>query len=269
MNYLLAIDAGNTRVKWGLFDTYGTLLVSGACLNAEIARSVLPASSRIIISNVAGEYVKKQLESILPKHIPTLWITAKANECGVNNQYHQPEKLGTDRWAALVSAWHIKHAPCVVVNAGTAITIDALANSYEQGKFIGGMILPGIDLMQQSLGIATAQLPNTQMALAKTDITNQYQDIFAKNTVDAMRTGAINAACGAIKQMYTALTELTAKSEQPLPYIFISGGNAQLILDNLLADVTNFALVVDNLVLRGLYLIDNFASEHLTKSEKQ
>ena len=268
MDYLLAIDAGNTRVKWGLFDANGTLLDNGACLNTEIARTVLPASSRIIISNVAGEYIKKQLENILPKHTPTHWISAKAGECALNSQYDHPEKLGADRWAALVAAWHIKHVPCVVVNAGTAVTIDALANNNEQGEFIGGMILPGIDLMQQSLGLATAQLPNIQADHPKTDVTNQSQDIFAKNTVDAMRAGAINAACGAIKQMHSALAALAAEDKQT-PYIFISGGNAQLIKDNLLGDVTNLALIVDNLVLRGLYLIDNFAPENLTKSEKQ
>ncbi|MDI1298034.1 type III pantothenate kinase [Methylotenera sp.] len=268
MDYLLAIDAGNTRVKWGLFDANGTLLNNGACLNTEIARAVLPNSSRIIVSNVAGEYIRKQLENILPTDIPTLWITAKASERHVNNHYDQPEKLGTDRWAALVAAWHIKHASCVVVNAGTAVTIDALTSSHEQGEFIGGMILPGIDLMQQSLGLATAQLPNIQTELSKTDAANQYQDIFAKNTADAMRTGAINAACGAIKQMHSALAALTAEDKQA-PYIFISGGNAQLIKDNLLSDVTNLALIVDNLVLRGLHLIDNFAPENFTKSEKQ
>ena len=268
MDYLLAIDAGNTRVKWGLFDLNGTLLVNGACLNAEIVYTKLPDAARIIISNVAGEYIKKQLEEILPKHTPTQWITAKASECGVNSHYDQPEKLGTDRWAALVAAWHIKQAPCVVVNAGTAVTIDALTNNHGQGEFIGGMILPGIHLMQQSLGVATAQLPNIHKEKSIPSVINQYQDIFAKNTADAMRAGAINAACGAIKQMHTALVAITADGKQA-PYIFISGGNAQLIKDNLLGDVTNLALIVDNLVLRGLYLIDNFAPENLTKSEKQ
>jgi type III pantothenate kinase len=258
MNYLLAIDAGNTRVKWGLFDANGTLLVNGACLNAEIVYTKLPAATRIIISNVAGEYIKKQLEEILPKHIPTHWITAKGSECGVNSRYDQPEKLGTDRWAALVAAWNIKQAPCVVVNAGTAVTIDALANNHDQGEFIGGMILPGIYLMQQSLGVAAAQLPLIQAEKSTSALSEQFQDIFAKNTADAMRAGAINAACGAIKQMHSALAVLTSEEKQT-PYIFISGGNAQLIKDNLLSDVTNLALIVDNLVLRGLYLIDNFA----------
>lgn len=261
MRKILAIDAGNTRVKWGLFNTDGTLLESDVCLNTAILRAKLPEANRIVISNVAGLDINSQLASILPKEIPTHWITAKASECGISNSYNQPEKLGTDRWAALIAAWHIKQAPCVVVNAGTAVTIDAL---NEQGKFLGGMILPGIQLMQQSLGLATAQLPSISSERSTQTANNQYQDIFAKNTVEAMRAGAVHAACGAAMQMHARLT----MQSKATPHILISGGNAQLIKDNLLGDVTNQAVIVDNLVLRGLYLIENLNPEHLTQSEK-
>jgi type III pantothenate kinase len=252
MSKILTIDAGNTRVKWGLFNADGTLLDNGACLNTAISQAKLPAARRIVISNVAGLHIRNQLESILPNEASIYWITANADECGVKNWYEQPEKLGTDRWAAIIAAWHIMQAPCVVVNAGTAVTIDAL---NEKGEFIGGMILPGIHLMQQSLGVATAQLPTITSEKSAKAVNNLYQEIFAKNTADAMRAGAINAACGAVMQMHAALAIQCKKT----PYIFISGGNAQLIKDNLLGDVTNLALIVDNLVLRGLYLIENFA----------
>ena len=252
LSKILTIDAGNTRVKWGLFNAEGMLLENGASLNTAISQTKLPAANRIIISNVAGLHIRNQLESILPKGVSNYWITAKADECGVKNCYEQPDKLGTDRWAAIIAAWHTKQAPSVVVNAGTAVTIDAL---NENGEFIGGMILPGIDLMQQSLGVAAAQLPTITSEKSESAVNNLYQYIFAKNTADAMRAGAINAACGAIMQMHAALTIQCKKT----PYIFISGGNAQLIKDNLLGDVTNLALIVDNLVLRGLYLIENFA----------
>jgi type III pantothenate kinase len=258
MSKLLTIDAGNTRVKWGLFNADATLLENGTCLNTGISQATLPAANRIIISNVAGLHIKNQLESILPNEVSIYWITAKADECGVKNCYEYPEKLGTDRWAALIAAWHIKQSPCVVVNAGTAVTIDAL---NEKGEFIGGIILPGIHLMQQSLGLATAQLPTITSKKSASTIINPYQDIFAKNTADAMLAGAINAACGAVMQMHAALAIQCKKT----PYIFICGGNAQLIKDNLLGDVTNLAIIVDNLVLRGLYLIENFAPKYPRK----
>lgn len=258
---LLAIDCGNTRIKWATFNNNGEICSQGACLNAEIPQTKLPDATRIIISNVAGKQVKNHLTRILPNLTSVHWITAKSSECAVINYYSQPEKLGTDRWAAVIAAWHMKQAACVVVNAGTAVTVDAL---NEKGEFLGGMILPGIQLMQQSLGVATAQLPSVASETSTKSVDHQYQDIFAKNTVEAMRAGAINAACGAVMQMHARL----AIQSKEAPYILIGGGNAQLIKDNLLGDVTNQALIVDNLVLRGLYLIENFKPEPLTQSEK-
>lgn len=248
---VLAIDAGNTRVKWGLFDAAGAMLKNDACLNTELATVVLPAADRVLISNVAGNIVKAQLEELLSKHSHVNWLSAQSLACGVTNRYTQPETLGTDRWAALIAAWHIKQAPCVVVNAGTAVTIDALSVQPQnnQAEFIGGLILPGLDLMQQSLGLATAQLP---MPTFSADI--QRQDIFAKNTENAIHTGALQAISGAILLMARGLN---AQCKQA-PYIVISGGNAQVIKDKLMGDVTNIVLIVDNLVLHGLYLLENF-----------
>ena len=251
MDKILAIDAGNTRVKWALFNADGTLLESNSCLNTAITQAKLPVAKRIVISNVAGMHIKNQLESLLPEEASINWVTAQASACGVNNSYDHPGKLGTDRWAALIAAWHIKQTSCVVVNAGTALTIDAL---NDQGDFIGGMILPGIHLMQASLGVATAQLPSITSEKTASVVNIHEQAIFAKNTEDAMRAGAISAACGAILQMYGALSEHCKQN----PYILMSGGNAQLIKDNLLGDMTNRILIVDNLVLRGLYHIENY-----------
>jgi type III pantothenate kinase len=253
---ILAIDAGNTRVKWGLFDATGAMLKNGACLNAELITLALPAAHRVLISNVAGNKVKSQLENLLSDHSHVNWLNTQSSACGVTNSYTQPETLGTDRWAALIAAWHMQQAPCVVVNAGTAVTIDALSVQPQniQAEFIGGLIMPGLNLMQQSLGLATAQLPMpSQVAQAP------HQEIFAKNTADAIQTGALQAICGAIILM---AHELNAHCKQA-PYIVISGGNAQiikdtLIKDKLMGDVTNMVLIVDNLVLHGLYLLANF-----------
>ncbi len=263
---ILAIDAGNTRIKWGLFNATGLMLEQGDCFNADLATAVLPDTARVVISNVAGNAVEEQLKSLLAKSTATIhWIRAQANACGVNNGYDQPATLGTDRWAALVAAWHIKQAPCVVVNAGTAVTIDALSmqphNSQtgknNQAEFIGGLILPGLNLMQQSLGHATAQLP--KLSPNHNPTLQPHVAIFAKNTADAIHAGALHAILGAITLM---ARELNAQCKQA-PYIVISGGNApiiyqQAIKGHLMADVTKQALIVDNLVLQGLYLLENF-----------
>lgn len=256
----LAIDAGNTRLKWSLFNSAGDMIESGFCLNTEISQLKLPDAERAVISNVAGDEVKNQLNALLPQHIARHWVISAAQDCGVINCYQQPAQLGTDRWAALIAAWHIKQAPCVVVNAGTAVTIDALSSNNNHAEFIGGLILPGLNLMQQSLGRATAQLPMPALTTG-----TQAHDIFAKNTADAINTGALKAITGAIILMVNALD---AECKQT-PTIIISGGNAQQIENSLMGSVTNPVLVVDNLVLQGLYLIDNFMLKKSIRSKQQ
>lgn len=241
---ILTIDAGNTRVKWGLFDAAGNLLEQGACMHVELTSLRLPAANEAMISNVAGNGMETQLKALL-NHTKIHWVVAKASACGVKNSYAKPETLGTDRWAALIAAWHIQHASCVVVNAGTAVTIDALTSD---GEFIGGLILPGLNLMQQSLGLATAQLP-TLCAPPMQDLS-----IFAGNTADAIHAGALYAVSGAVSQMVQAL-QLHGKQ---VPAVIISGGDADLIKKHLTSDVTKQVLIVDNLVLQGLYLLKNF-----------
>jgi type III pantothenate kinase len=245
LNSILAIDAGNTRVKWGLFDQSGNLLEQGVCMHAELPNLLLPTANEAMISNVAGNAIETQLKKSLANTVKIHWVTSQASACGVKNGYMKPETLGTDRWVALIAAWHIKHAPCVVVNAGTAVTIDALTGD---GEFIGGMILPGLDLMQQSLGLATAQLPT--LCAPQT----QDSSIFANNTADAIHVGALHAISGAINQMAHALQ---SHSKQ-VPAVIISGGNADAIKKHLPSDVTKQVLIVDNLVLQGLYLLKNF-----------
>ncbi|MDP1766755.1 MAG: type III pantothenate kinase [Methylotenera sp.] len=267
---LLAIDCGNTRTKWAVFNTTGDVCNQDACLNADIGSidfsPIFLGFERVVISNVAGQQCATELiEKLATYKLPVHWIKSTSQICDVLNRYSKPETLGSDRWAALIAAWHIKQAPCVVVNAGTAVTVDslisdALTTTNNQAEFIGGLILPGFNLMQQSLGRATAQLP-----MPKSANSAQPSDIFAKNTEDAMRTGALKAISGAIKLMIDALQ---AQCQQT-PTIIISGGDAQLIKDNLSADVTNLILIVDNLVLRGLFLIDKFMQKNITKSEQQ
>lgn len=261
---ILAIDAGNTRVKWGLFDALGAMLEYGNCLNADLMTLKFPLASRAVIANVAGAIIKAGLISLIAKNTPIVWVNAQPNACGVSNQYTLD--LGADRWAALVAAWHLKNAPCVVVNAGTAVTIDALSTdalSLEQNSvnnqavFIGGLILPGLNLMQQSLGLATAQLPKFEASSHSVD--NLTADIFAKNTADAIYSGALLAITGAITLM---AHELHNHSKQ-VPFVVLSGGNAPVIYQHLIkqtltARITQPAIMVDNLVLQGLYLLEKF-----------
>lgn len=229
----LLIDAGNTRIKWAL--TSGDDWLRGAVLPVEQAGELPPQFAEIRdirqvwISNVAGEAVMQHLRNIRDSQCH--FITAREAQCGVRNSYANPSQLGSDRWAALIAAWHLVHGPCLVVNSGTATTVDALSAT---GEFIGGLILPGVELMQRSLKDTTAQLKSGKGSF----------HAYPRNTADALFSGAIQASCGAIERQYALLDG----GDMP---VVLSGG-ASAILQNHL----NLPLqVVDNLVLQGLLLI--------------
>lgn len=283
---ILTIDAGNTKTKWALFDTHGNIRHQDACFNAEIATAELLPNpfhcSQIVISNVAGAQHAEKLEKRLQPHQATItWIKASKQAANMTNQYSQPETLGTDRWAALIAAWHLQQSSCVVVNAGTATTIDAVIHHAVDGKtygeFVGGMILPGIDLMQQSLGTGTAQLPKN-ITHAPAEVKGVISP-FATTTANAIYSGAINATSGAIKQMMQTITQ----TYQHQPKVIISGGNAMAIKQSLHEEHLEKTLnqnspdmatlqtektvtIVDNLVLHGLYLLATLATPPTTQS---
>jgi type III pantothenate kinase len=241
---ILTIDAGNTRIKWGLFDDAGTLIEHSAFPHNDLANVRFPNAERVIISNVAGDVMAIQLAKLLEDFPLVQWLTSKHTALGVTNSYTTPGKLGSDRWAALIAAWHLEKTACLVVNAGTAVTIDALDL---KGNFIGGMILPGLELMRRNLHTATAQLPFDPITAT------QLPAIFAIETEQAMLSGALHAVCGAINQAAIALQEASGI----VPAILLSGGNAQLISQGLttVSHVTKRVVIVDNLVLEGLFLL--------------
>src|SRR5438093_391677 len=134
----LVIDIGNSRVKWGLYGPHG-FLTFGAISNSEVGTlalrdwQTLPKPSRIVGINVAGDPMRMRVETQLSRwRVTPQWLTATSSACGVTNSYAAPSQLGADRWAALVAARKRitseveSPPPAVVVNAGTAVTIDAM-----------------------------------------------------------------------------------------------------------------------------------------------
>ena len=229
----LLIDAGNTRIKWALVDggewlRDGVLPVGQAGTLQRLFSDVHDIQ-QIWVSNVAGEAVAQHIQNIKAGQIN--FVMAREKQCGVSNGYSRPAQLGSDRWSALIAAWHLVRRKCMVVNCGTAITVDTLSM---QGEFIGGLILPGVELMQRSLVDSTNQLEAGRGNYAT----------FPLNTADAMSSGAIQACCGAIERQYALLDD----EESP---VVLSGGAAGMLQKSL-----NLPLnVVDNLVLQGLLLI--------------
>jgi type III pantothenate kinase len=192
----------------------------------------MPSGTRAVGSNVGGPAVQALLEEACARHgMPLQVIRSERERLGVTNGYRDAGQLGTDRWAALLAAHASLPADQMVVNAGTALTVDALR---ADGLFMGGLIVAGVALMRASLGGGTAQLRLTEGRF----------DPFPKSTPDAITTGSVQAAVGAIERMHAAMA-----AAGPAPVrIVLSGGAAPALAPHLPMPVT----LNDNLVLDGL-----------------
>lgn len=234
---IVAVDAGNSRIKWGVWEDEWSSQGSAPTAQVETlagAWDSLPLSYVIYVSSVAGPSVRSWLDAwAAARGIDVHWLVSRRSQCGVRNAYREPAQLGTDRWASLIAAWHLVGGAALVVNAGTAVTIDALS---ADGVFRGGLILPGVRLMASALASATAGLPHAQGVFSA----------FPDNTADAIASGAMLAVCGAIDRMRSALMKAGST-----PQIVLSGGAAPAIEARLDAPV----LIVPYLVLEGLRIV--------------
>jgi type III pantothenate kinase len=235
---ILAVDAGNTRIKWGVRDGE-RWTQQGAFESVEAHRlsedlAPLICADRIIVANVAGDAVREALSAALAGATNAHWVVGRPEQCGVRSGYADPAQLGPDRWAALIGARHLYPGSCVVVNAGTTMTVDALS---AESIFLGGFIVAGYDLMRRALDANTGRLRLAEGAFS----------FFPDKTADAIASGAINALAGAVDRM---CRYMVATGEDD-PIVILSGGNAPLLGPHLSAEPQ----LVDNLVLEGLAVI--------------
>ena len=233
---ILAIDAGNSQVKWGWHDgrdwsSLATVsLIEFAAANHDINPFAATHENpqRIVISNVAGDGAHQLLvnwTSIFEAE--PFWLTGEEERCGVTSRYERPRQLGSDRWAALVAARALHPGPCLVVNAGTATTADLLS---AQGEFLGGLILPGVDLMRFVLHEHTGRLP----------LQDGRFERMPRNTVDAIESGCRHAQAGAVERMYRIAGDRAV--------CLVSGGAGASLIEQLGIPCR----YVENLVLEGL-----------------
>ncbi|MEW5903465.1 MAG: type III pantothenate kinase [Pseudomonadota bacterium] len=233
---MLLFDIGNSRCKWvrvqaGHWVHQGVLDNDRLqALPALLAR--LPVPQRVLVANVAGDAVAARLDECCR----TLWqltphyLQASAECCGVRNRYQVPASLGSDRWAALIAARAQVDGACLVVNCGTATTVDALS---AEGEFLGGLILPGVSLMLHSLQGNTAQLSAASGVLCD----------YPRQTSDAMWSGALRATHGAIRHQYEILRRQAGEVR-----CLLGGGAATAVLTELELPAEHF----EHMVLHGV-----------------
>jgi type III pantothenate kinase len=200
----LAVDVGNTRLKWSLYlraEVGAQPVASGAEFLENIDKladgewAALPPPQQMLGCCVAGDAVKRRVEEQMEELwvVPAHWVVASAAEAGVVNGYDHPTRLGADRWVGMIGARHRMlgqgpKRPMVVVMVGTAVTVEAVD---ADGRFLGGFILPGHGIMLRALESGTAGLHVP---------TGDVRE-FPTNTSDALTSGGTFAISGAIERM--------------------------------------------------------------------
>ncbi len=242
----LALDVGNTRLKWAQYDApvigakllaHGAVFLENIDKLAEGEWASLSAPALILGCIVAGDAVKRRVEEQMELwDVAPSWVVPNAQEAGVTNGYDHPARLGADRWVAMIGARHRLLArgikkPCVVVMVGTAVTVEAIDAS---GKFLGGIILPGHGIMLRALESGTAGLHVP---------TGDVKD-FPSNTSDALTSGGTFAIAGAVQRM----VENTTRHCGEAPECIMTGGAGWKMGPSMSVDFE----LVDSLIFDGL-----------------
>ncbi len=249
----LLLDLGNTRLKWAVQGHAQAWLAHGAIewpddIGVVLAEAwaSLPRPAAVVAASVVdgvreGQVARaaRQVFALAPR-----WLRTPASACGVSNAYAEPERLGVDRFLAMVAAHAANRgAPCVLASAGTALVLDALT---ADGRHLGGLIAPGVRLMQQSLLDATAlirpQRPGEILELAD-------------NTADAVTSGCWQAAAALIERFTSHMLPRLGAT----PALILDGGDAPQLVSLLSLP----AQLARDSVLRGLAL---WADAHIGRS---
>lgn len=235
-------DCGNTCIKFALYDEANGLsdhqFLDYVALPTFIPQlfEAYPKPDNIKIASVTQKERLHLLVEILKENtdLEPVIATSQASALGVTNTYYEPKALGVDRWLALIAAWDLYHKSSLVIDLGTALTVDHLT---AEGEFEGGMILPGIKSLRDALIKDTAIRDITDLP---------YTSELGHNTSLCISSGIHYAIVGSVLALYQTLPHIEA--------IILSGGRAEWlksILTPVLPPNTQF-YVHKHLVLEGL-----------------
>jgi len=240
---ILFADIGNSAIKWAT----SVDLPNMNSLDAEhYVRSQfsdvlesrwhnMVAPQHLMVSNVAGQEIEEALTHWSRNHwqVKPEFVYVKDNTCEVKLAYQDISQFGVDRWLAVIAAWKKMGNALCIVDCGTSITIDGVSDT---GCHLGGMILPGIHLMQQSL---------VEHAQGISGIENiQGKSEFADNTQQGVASGSTMAVVSLVDRL---VNDMQAEYGNEVSCV-ITGGGAQQVLQLLELDFE----FDPHLVLQGL-----------------
>jgi len=238
----LLFDLGNSRVKWATSNgalQAGDAFSYGEDFPAALDRAfaALTRPARVAAASVAGAARNESLASWLKARwgLAPEFIASRSAQLGVSSSYAEPARLGADRWAALIAARRRTASAVCIVDAGTAVTVDALDAA---GGFRGGVILPGLALQRETLLRGTREI---RAAGAGGD------SCLAVNTADAVAAGIRYGLAGAIDR----ILDEQAAALGVAPKTLLTGGDA----DQLLPLLRHRVEQAPHLVLEGVWRI--------------
>ncbi len=233
----LLIDIGNSRIKWCLYNSVenkfgldGAMFYDNLELPALFSEhwSHLESPDRVVISNVSNQNIAEIIDIWVLQvwQIKTEYAKTEAFSCGVRNAYSIYSDLGTDRWMAMIAAWqrfcHEKRPVCVV-DCGTATTIDGIS---ESGQHLGGFIIPGFELMQETLVDKTSAIKIASTLSSKTILPSTN---FSNSTEEGVHSGCYLATLSIIDRIFITMQNKYGKQINCI----ITGGNAELLIQKL------------------------------------
>lgn len=241
---ILELDCGNSFIKWRVrgTDPIATIHAAGVASEPEQLLEELLSMRSIGISRCRMVSVRSDSETRLIKALMagSLAVEVACAEPtsrlgGVTNGYDDVQRLGLDRWLAVVAAYQLCHKACIVIDLGTAVTIDLIT---EGGKHLGGYITPGIGLLTDQLRTHTKRIlyDAEEARVALSDMSP------GRSTSEAVERGCL-------RMLRSYINDQIAYAAQCLgdePVIYVTGGDASL-----LSEVHQVEFVPD-LVFRGL-----------------
>jgi len=242
MKQTLAIDIGNTNITAGLFKgarlARKTKIPTHAySLYKKGFRAFLKTGvCEVVISSVVPIALARVVHYLNSTAECRIVIVGRDTKVPIRNLYRIKNEVGQDRLVNAYAAKVLYGAPSVIIDFGTAITFDVVSR---RGEYLGGLIVPGIEMGFESLHKKTALLPKVELRPAR------Y--IIGKDTVNSMRGGilfGLGAMCDGLVAKYKKILGNDMK-------VIATGGNAKLI-----KRYAKFIQIVnEDLTLKGLYLI--------------
>lgn len=241
LSEIVAVSVGNTRTRAGLF-RHDQLETSVAVANQDIAAIVgaileLPgkgAGTPVVVASVnnpVADRVAGQLAPHLIEREMELFRFGDDLDVPITTALADPSTVGQDRLLNALGAYTRSKQACIIVDAGTAVTVDFVDG---QGTFQGGAIAPGLNMMLRALHEHTAALPEVRYEAVAEGAP------FGRETAEAMRLGVQSA----VKGMVRVLVERYSEFYGAFPQIIATGGDARALfesddlIENIVPDLT-------------------------------